>query len=427
MSIADKLQYTLDGISDAWDACEEMDVIIPDPKDIAELGNSIRSIEQGNGSWSYPLDWISEPEMPLNQGANVVYKIYPDQQNVAFYVNIQASYRFSIDWGDGIIESNLPPSSINQHTYNFSTLVAPIANDGNKTVVIKISPVNYAQPINYIRFSQVNGIPYNNLLFAKVNCENMSTAGQMFGSGSVTSVYRNPSLLEAVYVKNLPNTSTFTMPQFLNNCLRLRKIDTNGEIISSNNLGSLLIGTTSLDADLIIENTTTSNFTYSALGTVTSAFDSLVYRCPTTGIDYPSSYILSGNFYCQILDIRNFMPNLTASQFNFVNENGYTLLQTVKLNWNSFKTAPNQIISFSNARLFKFLETTGTMGNNVTTITVSGTNAGIEFLNNIIPDLYDRTGISAGTLNISFTPASNDITQTEIDAIQAKNWTIISS
>ena len=422
-TIAQKLNYTLNSVTDAWNACIEKDALVPEePRDIGQLGNSIRSIEQGTGEWFYNPQWIAEPEMPITQGASVVYKIFPSQLIVAFYVNIPASYRYTIDWGDGVIEASLPPSAINQHTYNFSTLVSPVDEDGNKTVVIKVYPTNVAQPINYIRFSQVNGVPYNNLVFAKVNCHSMTQTAQMFGSGSVTTVYRNASTLEAVYLKNIPPVS---MAQFFNNCMRLRVIDTDGEPFVSNNLGSLFIGCTSLDGDFVVELLRTTNFTYSALGTVTSALDSLTYKCSTTDIEYGSPYILQGNLYCYTLDIREFMPQFTVAQFNFINENGFTLLNHIKLNWDSFKTTANQMISFSNARLFKFLDTTGTMGSNVTTISVAGTNAGIDFLATIIPDLLDRTGISPGTLNIQFTPAVTAITPTQIADIANKNWDLI--
>lgn len=425
MSIADKLTYTAQGVADAWTACEAKGAIVPPVlptggRDIGLLDNSIMSIEQGDGSWFYPADWVAEPDMPADPGVAAVYKIFPTQETVSFYVNTNStSGSVVVDWGDGTVET-VPRYQI-QHTYDFDTLVSPITTDGNKTVVVKIS----ATPgyiATAVQLARTGGVNYNNLLLVKANCTGMTTMSQFMGAAVVDGTNRNASIAEAVFLTNMPTTATW--PQAFSNCLSLRVFDTGDEPITANNMGTMLQGTTMLDGYIKLNYTGTGNYTYSSFGTTYSSMDGLKVINTTPTSTYGTAYILSTNLYCTELDMTEFLSQITPAEFIFTNAVGRGLLHTIKLNWDSFKTTANQSLKFTDARLFKTLETVGTMGTNVTGIDVSGTNAGAEFLETIIPELLDRTGLSAGTLNLSYSPATDLITPAQIAAITSKNWNI---
>lgn len=425
MSIADKLAYTAKGVEDAWTACEAKGAVMPPilptgGRDIALLDNSIMSIEQGDGSWFYPPDWVAEPDMPTETGVAAVYKIFPTQETVSFYVTTNSTLdSVLVDWGDGTVET-LPRYQIS-HTYDFDTLVSPLTTDGNKTVVVKIT----AAPgfvVSVIQLARTGGTNYNNLLMAKINCSGLTSMAYLMGTTVVDGTYRNASIAEAVFLTNMPTTATW--PQAFGNCIKLRVLDTEGQPIVSNNMNTILQGTTMLDGHVTLQYTGTGSYTYSSFGVVYSAMDSCKFINLVPTSSYNSTYLLSNNLYCTELDMSEFLSQITPAEFTFTNAVGRGLLSRIKLNWDSFKTTANQTLKFTDVRLFKFLETVGTMGANLTGIDVSGTNAGEEFLETIIPELLDRTGLSAGTLTLSFTPATDQITSAEIAAITAKNWNI---
>ena len=88
----------------------------------------------------------------------------------------------------------------------------------------------------------------------------------------------------------------------------------------------------------------------------------------------------------------------------------------------------NATLDFTPSRLIDPIEMIGTMRNEVTTINLATTNIEAEGqfgLQGIIDKLSDRTSTSAGTLNVSFTPAALHITSAQQNQCAAKNWTVV--
>ena len=421
----DKLEYTLRGVEDAWTAVEQQGVTPPANNDIGLLGASIREIEAGQTlRWTYPANWVPEPEMPDETGTNAVYKIYPEQDTVAFYAYTDNNTRYiTVDWGDGLVETNLVRGNLS-HTYDYESLTSPVTEDGSKTVLITIrATVPATQPLSYIRLSQTNGLTYNNLVFYKTNCDQLTQMAYHSGHPSMNQAYWSPINLEACSLINVNRGVSFS--NCFQHTVNLRTIDLNGESIVSSTLSNLLIGTRALDGLVDVTlNQATGTISYAGPGLAGSAFDELIFSVNTTSATFTSAYFLSSNFYCMMMDVRGMNAQCTITPFTFTNDT-VSPLEILKFNLDSFKTTANQTISFGNLKMLNELEIVGTMGANVTTITFNGSGLDSDIICQVIPHLLDRTSLAAGTFDIQFTSAVTSMSPADRAAVAAKNWNLV--
>ena len=209
---ADYLTYINSGINKAWDACEGKGAILPNPKDIEKLGDTIQSIPSGT-RWSYPEEWPPAPPMPEQSGAYLLYKIWPDASRVSFRIIVTngtiPANRPKTDWGDGVIDY---PASANSttnalHDYDWESLDLPIQDDGSKIVTIYNEGNLRNLTTFYMQLPTITHSPQHpsgSLIFAKVNMTGFTNATGMFGINSSSATTRPLFRLEGIELSNLP-------------------------------------------------------------------------------------------------------------------------------------------------------------------------------------------------------------------------------
>ena len=227
---ADYLTYIYGGVDDAWDACAEKGATVPTSKDVAELGDTIRSIEGGGGGggWVWPSDWGPELLMPDVPGMNCVCKLWPNQDTISVFVQTQstASDAARLNWGDGTSESL--PRGVCTHQYNWPTIPSPVLSDGSKIVQIEIRAINNI--ISYIQWYR--RIPRQGALVAsKLNGQGFTSFQSMFGSANVNATNGPENQFEYFNVINMPTgIPSVTMFQ---NCSQLKRVITDGPFVGA--------------------------------------------------------------------------------------------------------------------------------------------------------------------------------------------------
>jgi hypothetical protein len=107
-----------------------------------DLSNS--NLSQGKSTWVRPSDWLAMPTVSPTENKVVILNPVFDTDNeiVKFQMSTSNATSYTVDWGDGIVES-FTSNSLAQHTYTYANISAStISSRGYKQVLIVITPTN---------------------------------------------------------------------------------------------------------------------------------------------------------------------------------------------------------------------------------------------------------------------------------------------
>ena len=398
----------------------------------------------------------------------------PDEQAIYWLFGVQehglndycfqlteSSGNYKVDWGDGTIET-VASNTVTEHKYDFSTLNVPVGSEGYKWVWIKAMPS--AGNITALNFTG------NNCSWRPALNTEIKFLTQVFEiylqSKYVTSMYfpdnysRKFHFMCEIFEFYGENNMTAGCTDFLFDFYSLRrlKIDT----IKWKNFFGFLRGCCSFNQSL--DNLDTSNGTnFDDFLHAASSFNRRLnidtgnaltlrhflancraYNKPlilNTSKCYNFDDFMSG---CSLFNNELKIDLVSATTMNYFLYQCYVFNQDLNLNTSKVTTFINCLyrtyslnkkveLDLSSATDIRGLFQYNWSMTNVRLKNISVAVSQLDFaasamdanaVMDLLPDLPDRTGIAAGTLNLIGTPASLQLTPVQIALFTARNWNI---
>jgi len=106
---------------------------------VAQPQFPLRGLREGPAApWVRPSDWPGLPWIPDSEQALVgLVAIHDtDQEKITVY----CAGNYTVDWGDGTAPVNTSANTLNQHQYDYASIVTPVTSRGYKTAIVKIYP-----------------------------------------------------------------------------------------------------------------------------------------------------------------------------------------------------------------------------------------------------------------------------------------------
>lgn len=168
----------------------------------------MKILDFGRQAWKRPSDWITIP----NPNEDEIFILFPVSNNEGNGITINVQGVGQVDWGDGTIESWDTNTSSISHSYNYTTIDAPLDAIGNKQVVIKIKGGDGTEGSYWVKFNRslnanLNTSPYE----IKMNVKNMKQSYWSY-------TFENLKLLRSLIVKN-------AKPTYMYGCFNNTKIE----------------------------------------------------------------------------------------------------------------------------------------------------------------------------------------------------------
>ena len=321
----------------------------------------------GSG-WSRPFD---RPSVPVFADADeqAVWWLFGVQEygmnDYAFSIT-ESSGSYKVDWGDGTIDT-VASNTACEHAYNFASLPEPVCSEGYKWVWIKATPVA----------GDFTGIS----IFRYRPSWSMPIAAGKYYCPKVFEIY-----IQGKEVVSMPFASSYLIYSHLLNVFDYRG---SNKITSFN---YLLWGSASLKRLKIYTGNATSFFRF-------------------------LQYCYSFN---EPLDISTSNgTTFTGFMYSDPAYNKKIVLDLLSC------TTPFDGTEFSGMRYLPALRLLN-MGTIHDALSLAGCNSlDSEAVMALCGDLCDRTGLSAGTLTLTDTPASIQLTPLQLAEFALKNWTVI--
>lgn len=389
--LADEIQ----GNNADWDSVQQAiinkGVDVPELTPTSEYANKIEQIQSGGDDseeWRPNPKWVTMPPMPP-EGEQKIYCIVMIRREYPYY-SVRATTvfgQYGVDWGAGAATLH-DGATTAEYTYDYDGIESEVTDLGYKTVLVTITPVvsNALRNINfnYAHSADIRtGVKSNALLYVSGRVPNITSF--VFGVSSTTAPFARSSFLE--WVNFLDQDSIMTYQQTFYGCTSLR-------------------GTSPLS---IAEITTYAQTFYGCIS---------MTQPPTMNMSDATSL---ANMFDQCTSLRIFpATNDTRKVTNFLNTfSSCTLLEIVE-NLNCLSA---QALTFPGCVNLKVLRLT--MGSVTGTLSIANTALNTDALDLLGEDLYDRTGLSPGTLTITGCLGASAWSAESRARVTIKNWTIV--
>jgi len=385
MSIANQISRLNTAKSDIRNSIIAKGVSVPTTAKIDTYDNYIAQIEGGGGggSWTPPADWIDISSVNDNE-INLLTS--DGGVGIAFSVTT-ASGTYSIDWGDGVIETARASGTTYSHQYTIGS--GQSVNSGQYTCFkIRI----YGASSNITRF-QMQKVPnYNNTQYCGL-------LWAVFGTQNITN-YANTFYQSGIECREL---QACTIPS-LNNCSSTSQMFNNCYALSSITLPT-------------------------SWGNVTNCSQMFYYCYALSSITLPTSWGNVTNcsqmfYYCYALRILNNLDYLgsatTQSDFTDILRNCEALTGTITIASLLTKVgiygASGKLLKCTGIRL---TNASSTFTGSSPQVNISYTNLDATALNQLFTDLPTLTG---KTINITGSLGAGTCDRS---IATAKGWTVV--
>lgn len=214
-TIADKLTLLANTKAAIETAIEAKGVDVPAGLPFSGYPAKIAAIQSGGrGSWQPHPDWIDISAVGDNE---INLLVSDDCIGVAFKVNLSGTY--SIDWGDGNIETLIASGTVKQHQYVVGS--GQSVNNGQYSV-FKVKIYNATGNISIFNVDRHNYSlkpQYSPILWAVFGTLNLSTFAYAFYNSSGVYCYK----LQSVTIKSLSSCASCASSFFY--CISLQNVD----------------------------------------------------------------------------------------------------------------------------------------------------------------------------------------------------------
>jgi hypothetical protein len=248
MTIADKLTSINNSKTAIKNAIETKGVTVGSAP-LADYASKILEIEGGGGPvfpdpeptpWVRPEDWLPMPEiLETEDKIAILVAVYNDTSNiVGFNCIVTNSSTYTVDWGDGIVETL---TGFAQHNYNWDDVDSTsLTSRGYRQAMIIITPASGESFTTFrssIRFGMMPVDGYvQPFLEMSLNCPGEPNTSLSFSNLNITAANAWACLLESIKIRG---QNLFQgVDGFLAHCYSLRKVD----LISGP--GNFIIGNT---------------------------------------------------------------------------------------------------------------------------------------------------------------------------------------
>ena len=356
---------------------------------IESAGRAGGSAAPDASGWARPAD---RPPVPaFAEGEQAVCWLFGVQEHgpndYAFLMATGTSGSYAVDWGDGTVET-AATNTVCEHAYDFASLSKPAGSEGYKWVWIRATPADGFH-ITALNISQYRPSwrPAGN--------------GSCFFIPQVFEIY-----IRAGEMSSLPFSVDYHTRHYLCDVF---DFGGNNKIT---NLQAFCAYFYSLKKLRI------------HTGQVTN-FQQFLYQCYSFNqpldIDTGKGNLF-GSFLYQCYSYNRplaFMPKGSSLNNFCLNNSAYNGKRTF-----DFSTVTNVTGFLGNNHAMTGLRLLN-MGSAISALSLQNSSMDADALMELCDDLYDRSAATAGTLTVTGTPASAQLTPTQKAMFTAKNWTLV--
>jgi surface protein len=227
-------------------------------------------------NWERPLEWINVPDPA--PGSEVVYMLVAVYEDIPNYLALRVSGTYSVDWGDGDIQTNIAPGELTRKEFDFGSYSNTTSEGFNQALVTVTvdNPGDFTEFITDLRHSYSNLYYTTGVLEMKMSGTNLSninlsslTHGPLdkLQNFEFTGTHSDTNLSDLFNgMQNLRNVkmdlqnvqSTHSLFQ---NCVNLINVDISN-LDSSQDMSYMFFGCTSLKELPTINADSCLNMTY---------------------------------------------------------------------------------------------------------------------------------------------------------------------
>ena len=380
-------------------------------------------------TWSRPTEWLAQPDYSSTDNEMdllfFVGENYPN--DLAFSVTTDSG-DYQVDWGDGVIDT-VSSGSVAEHQYNYTDIPSATQLDnGQRQVMIKVTATNNftgvdfdKQPSTDPKTNWTSDIIEINMVGSQIsslNLRNKKTTKlinfNFQGTNLLTSAYELfQSLTDFRNLQSLDTSSVTDMRNMFRDCYSLTTIpqlDTS----SVTDMEYMLYYCYSL--------TTIPQLDTSSVTEMYQTFRSCFSLTTIPQLDTSSVNRMRDMFqYCYSLIT---IPQLNTSSVTDMNSMfGYchsltTISQLDTSSVTDMYVTFNSCYSISEVNFINF-------GLGEDSFRLVDTNLTRDRLVNVFNDLPDRSAETEGTLSITGTYGTGDLTAADIQIATDKNWSIV--
>ncbi len=404
-------------------------------------------------TWSRPTEWLSQPDYSSTDNEMdllfFVGENYPN--DVAFSVTTDTG-DYQVDWGDGVVDT-VSSGSVAEHKYTYTDIdTGTELASGQRQVMIKVTATNNFTGVNFdIKPSTdpksywTSDIIEINMIGSQISSLNLKNSNttkllnfNFQGTNQLTStngLFRD--LTDFRNLQSLDTSSVTDMDSMFYECYALEAIpqlDTS----SVTNMGTMFYRCYSLttipqldtssvtDMEAMFRScrslTTIPQLDTSSVTSMSSTFRYCYSLTTIPQLDTSSVTDMGFMFqYCYSLTTISQLDTSSVTDMGFMFQYCYSLTTIPQLDTSSVTDMGYMFgygYSLSEVNFINF-------GLGVSSFDLENTNLTRGGLVNVFYDLPDRSAETEGTLTITGTYGTGDLTAADIQIATDKNWSIV--
>ena len=410
---------------------------------VQNFGDRIRAIPQSGGGWTRPKERPAVKE-DSDVNNNEIYMLFGVENgapnDMAF--NITALGGYAVDWGDGTVE-NYSSGVTSAHQFNYATLAAAPDSNGVKWVYIKFIAANANEPMlgivdvthnvrpswrpaaaaTALYFPQVHEI-YAKLpqlatwTFATTHYTRLSNVEivRLYGTNGITNLSYFMTYGSSLRQLRMDCSKCTNFTNFLNACSVYNEPVEINKPSGSAAFAGFMTNCYGFNSPITINCPAAQDVNLSGFLSGCAAFNSEL-QINVASLNTLASFMNACAAYAGEVDLSAIGPGTNHVSF----ANGCVKIRSIKLDAGVVTSPPNTLSGLASLRKLRLLN----MNAVTTTLNITGTSLLAAAIEQVFNDLYDRTGITAGTITITNVFGAAALTSAQRLIATSKNWNIV--